>query len=268
MARALRRPSLHGRSLALAAFLGVFAASAAAQDPLARADRAYDAGRLAEAGVAYESALEGGALDPPELVRVHLRLGVLTAMGGQPSQAERHFALALALDPTLDPPPELDEALAERFVALRETRDGHRLSVRLRASDEGVLLEVRDAAPGAVRQVLARGAGGYEQRFAWEGERLPIDPPAAALPLEVVALDAHGNRLARAGARRGGLPTPRAVSPLDRDGESPAHEGTTPSWFETPWLWIVVGLAVLGVGVAVGVSASGERYVLDGPVVR
>jgi hypothetical protein len=52
---------------------------------------------------------------------------------------------------------------------------------------------------------------------------------------------------------------------LEESGE-PAAGG--PSLVENPWLWVVVGVVVLGVGLAVGVSASGERFVLDAPVVR
>lgn len=244
-------------------------APASAQAPLERADRAYDEGRLADAGLAYDEALATGALDPAALVHVHARLGVLTAMGGQETHAERHFALALALDPALDAPTELDPTLRARFEALREERDGRRLAVRLEDDGELRTVTVTDAPPRAVRHVVVRGAQGYEQRFEWTGEPLRIDAPEEVLPLEALALDPHGNRLARAGARLGPVPLPPAVAVTESPTSGPAPgENNGRSWFETPWLWIVVGLAVVGVGVAVGLSASGERYVLQAPVIR
>jgi hypothetical protein len=244
--------------------------SAQQEGPLEHADRAYAEGRLAPAALAYEVALGTGCLDTAALVHAHLRLGVLTAMGGQDALAERHFALALALEPTRAAPRELDGTVRARFEALRAERDGRRLAVRLEDDGEARTVRVTAAPPGAVRHVVVRGSQGYEQRFAWAGEPIRVDAPDEALPLEALALDAPGNRLARAGARLEVVTPPAVAVPDEALRAEPAAsgEGNGHSWFETPWLWIVVGLAGVGVGVAVGVSASGDRYVLRAPVIR
>ena len=71
---------------------------ALAQGGLDAADRAYEEGEVASARDAYETALRSGSLDPAELVRAHLRLGILAALEGDTEGFERRSAFALALD--------------------------------------------------------------------------------------------------------------------------------------------------------------------------
>ncbi len=233
---------------------------AAAQDSLAAADRAYDDGHLQEAAREYGDALATGALDPAALVRAHVRLGVLAALEGDTAAMERHFTVALALDPVRDAPEELSPDLAARFDTLRDAREGRRLALAIDRTDAaGLQLEVRDAPEGLVRTIVVRGGGDWERRFAWEGEPIAIDPPAVALPVEADALDAQGNRLARAGARIAAPVIVRVEEPI----EAPRPGDGARNLIESPWLWVVVGAVILGVAVAVGVSASGDRYLLE-----
>jgi hypothetical protein len=97
------------------------------------------------------------------------------------------------------------------------------------------------------------------------------------LALSVDAVDAHGNRLARALAEV--ARDAAAVEP----GRSPAAAGATSpdpeprpttrrrrwEWYEHPALWVVVGLVVAG-GVTAGivVGTSEDRYIVGAPQVR
>jgi hypothetical protein len=87
-----------------------------------------------------------------------------------------------------------------------------------------------------------------------------MSPPASALPIEVYLLDPHGNRVARAGIAP--IETPEPI----REPAPPQQAGD--DLIESPWLWLGVGLVVGGIAIAIGFSASGDRYLLDSPVIR
>lgn len=241
-----RRSALRRGALPAVAIL-FYVSSAAAQ--LDAADGAYDGGRIAEAGRAYEDALATGELDPRELARAHTRLGVISALGGDFDRMERHFAIALSIDPTLAPPAELDGARRARFEELR----GDRAMVRIERRGSEIAIDVEGAHAELARTIEARGRG-WTRRFPWEGSPLTIAPPSSALPLEVRLLDGYGNVAARVEIA---LPPAEPI---------PRTEGD--DFIESPWLWIAIGLIVLGAGIAIGVSASGDRWVLGAPVIR
>lgn len=244
---ALRRGSLP----AIAVLLCV-ASPARAQSALDAADREYAAGRIAAAGRGYEDALATGDLSPPVLARVHARLGVIAALGDD-ELAARHFALALAIDPALASPSELDDARRARFEAMR----GDGVFVRVERVGPGLVIDVVGAPGELARTIEVRGVE-WRRRFPWgEGELRTIHPPPSAMPIEVWLLDPHGNRVAR--AAYGALPAAAPVVPAPDPGQA---------LIESPWLWVALGVILLGVGVAIGVSASGERFVLGAPVIR
>lgn len=248
-------------AIAGALLAGVLLPSPAlAQAGLHAADRAYEEGRVAPARDAYEAALRSGALDPAELVRAHLRLGILAALEGDTEGFERRSALALALDPVRDAPEELPPELRARFEAIRDARAGRRATVTIDRDRAAIRIDVRDAPEGLAHRIDIRGGDGFGQQLAWEGTPLRITPPLSALPIEALLLDAHGNRLARAGARL------EAVASITT-APAPAETGAR-NLLESPWLWIVVAAIVIGIGVAVGVSASGDRFLLEPPVIR
>lgn len=253
------------------------AASVARAQPAA--DEAFAAGRLDEAAARYGRALESGGLEPDQLAHVHLRLAELAALASLDDEATRHLGAAIAIRPQGALSESAPPALAEEADALR----GERVRVQLIVSgpDDPVEIAVRDAPEALVRTLAIRGSGGYARSLPWEGEARSLEVPASARPLEVRALDRHGNTVALAGALEPEIePEPAEEEPLpipdpeDDDGDAPdrvpagddPEEG--PSLVENPWLWVAVGLVVLGVGVAVGVSASGERFVVGAPEVR
>jgi len=323
-----------GAALLLALVAWACAAAAAAQrSPLEAADVAYARGALGEAGRGYEDALATGSLGPAQLVRAHLRLGVLAALGAEDARAERHFRAALALDPLVEVPDELNLDWRARFEALRRARGGRPLRVVQSVEERRVVLSVRDAPPGLARTLEVR-AGAWGRRFPWEGRPIPVTPPEA--PVQAVVLDAYGNRLAsapaggeaqaasrtvpearpsaaaeggpgtggpearpsaaagggpsRASGARGLEPRPRAVAEPASGEASPSEpvppvigggpaaemgpsqpaprEDDLSTILKSPWLWIAAGALLLGGGLAVGLTASGERAVLGAPVVR
>lgn len=248
------------RVAALAAALLALGQPALAQDALEAAGRAYDEGRLEEATRAYREAVRSGALDSSELVRAHLRLGILAALAGALDETERSFTIALALDPIRETPEELSPELRARFEALCESREGRRVTVAISRVDGAIAFEVRDAPEGLARTIEVRGGEGFVARVPYEGAPVHLEPPPGALPIEATLLDQHGNRIARAGARLDAV----AVTATRPAPEEPP----TRNLLESPWLWIVVGAIVIGIGVTVGVSASGDRYLLQPPVIR
>lgn len=255
------RGALRVAAAALAGAVLAFGGTAFAQeDPLREAAQAYEEGRIAEAARRYHEALGRGGLEPAELVHVHLRLGILAALEGELDESDRRFAMALALDPIREPPEELSPELRERFEALRETQDGRRLTLVIRRTRRGdaLRIEARHAPEGMAAAIRIRGHEGYAVELPYEGEPIVVEPPAGALPIEVTLFDSHGNRLARAGAR---LPVAVAT-------DEPSEQLPTRTLLETPWLWVVVGAIVIGIGVTVGVSASGDRYFFEPPVIR
>lgn len=232
---------------------------ARASSPLDAADRAYDEGRIADARRAYEEALELGTLEPSLLVRAYVRLGILAALAGEDALSQRYFEHALALDPVRDTPEELSPRLRARFEVLRAARGGQRVVLAIDEADDALVLSVRHAPVGLAHGLVVRGAGGFERREAWQGRPVRIEVPDRAGPIEAQLLDVHGNRLARAGARL--APVLAVTLP-----EEPERRGR--NLLESPWLWVAVGAIVIGIGVTIGVGASGDRYRLEAPVVR
>jgi hypothetical protein len=233
-------------------------ASGARAQSLADADRAYRTGRFEQAARGYEQAIAAGSLEPSDLVRAHEQLALVAVLNGDAARAEESFAIVLALDPARPAPAELPPEWRERFEAWRTERGGRRLTLSLERAADAFVLGVHDAPDALARTIEVRGEGHFRQRLAWDGQPLRIEPPPTALPLSAVVLDAHGNRLARAGVR------PIAAASITQ----PATQVAGRSLLESPWLWIAVALVVIGASVAIGVSASGDRYILGPPVIR
>lgn len=263
--RLQQRPALRSGALrvgALAALLlalPLAAAPARAQhDPIGDAEAAFAEGRHEDAEGLYRQALQSGRLAPPGLARVYLRLAELAALGST-GDAARLLGFALALDPALDVPASLGP--------VEPPTRGVRVVLEVSDDDAPIGLRVADAPDTLVRVLEVRGRG-FERTLSWDGEPREVDPPADARPIEVRALDTHGNLVAQAGrlAPEEPAPAPTPDPDLTPEPEEPAEEGTPA--IESPWFWVGVGLVVVGVAVAVAFSASGTRYVLDAPVIR
>lgn len=239
--------------LALCLTAAPAALGAAQADPIGEAEAAFEEGRHEDAERLYRAALESGRLAPPGLARVHLRLAELAALGST-GAADRHARFALALDPSL----ALPETIA---IDARPTRAA-RVVLEISGDDAPIGVRVADAPDGLVRVLEVRGAG-FERTLSWDGEAREVDPPAEARPIEVRALDAHGNLVAQAGRA---APPPEPEPEPGPTPEAAASEDTPA--IESPWFWVGVGLVVVGVAVAIALSATGTRYLLDAPGIR
>ncbi|MGE0788392.1 MAG: hypothetical protein AB7S26_22145 [Sandaracinaceae bacterium] len=240
-----------------------------AQAP-SRADGAYDEGRLDDAAALYGVELESGRLEPAELAHVHLRLAELARLASLDADAEQHLRTALSLTPDAEPP----EGLAELAARIRAEGVGPvRVLIAISDPSTPARIEVTGAPQGLVRTLMVRTGDAEPRAIPWDGT--PREEPSA--PSEVRALDRFGNVVARAGRARASSPPPEEPVPpriLETEPgdeqviEEEQEEDDEPSALENPWLWIAVGLVVVGAGVAIGVSASGERYIVGAPIVR
>lgn len=241
--------------------------AAAQREPFARAERARAEGLLDEAESAFEAALESGRLDPSEVAHAHLRLAELAYLAQASEEGARHLRWALALRPDA---PVQDEALPEAMrveaASVLAARDGAlRAVLEVSGPDASVRLHVRDAPEGMVR-VVEVAAGEWSRTLAWDDGPVDLEPPAAArAQLSVRVLDAHGNELARAGlAPPAPVDEPAEPAPIEL-AEIPASEPEE-NLIESPWLWVVIGAVLIGVGTGIGLSASGRRYIVGAPV--
>ncbi|MBX3270992.1 MAG: hypothetical protein KF729_12075 [Sandaracinaceae bacterium] len=266
-ARALRVAAL-GFALAVGAALALGAARAEAQDPFRDAERARAEARLEEAHAGYRAALESGGLGLGEVAHAHLRLAELAFLGEELDAAARHLRYALALRPdapVADGPPAMQDAAA----AILTERSQRTLRAVIEISDPSgpIVVDVRDAPEGLVRTVEVRGPGGFARTFAWEGSPRSLAPPLEARPIGVRLYDAHGNTIGAAGewpAERAQVPAPE---PDVREVPVAPHaDESGPEFFENPWLWVAIGVVVVLAAVAIGFTASGDRYVVGAPV--
>lgn len=236
-----------------------------AQDALTRADRARGEARHEDAEAAYMEALRSGTLDASEVSHAHLRLAELAYLEEDLPEGERHlrFALSLRADAPFDEGPPV---MRDAGAAILVQRSQRTLRVVIEVGDAAapIRIDVRDAPEGLVRVIEVRGAASFSRTLAWDGGALSLDPPAEARPVALRALDAYGNLLARAGVEPVEVAGPEVETVRSAPIEEP-EQTERESLLESPWLWVVVGLLLAGVGVAVGVSASGERYLVGAP---
>jgi hypothetical protein len=123
---------------------------------LAAAEAAYTRGALREANHLFLASLRQPGHEREALVRIHLHLGILAGATGAERTARSHYAIALALDPTLRAPSEL--AGRDRTNFERERPD-HGLSVAVErddASEATFVVRVWHAPPRLVRRIVVR----------------------------------------------------------------------------------------------------------------
>ena len=169
---------------------------------IASAEAAYTRGALREANRLFLQALRQPGHERAELVRIHLHLGILAGAMGAERTARSHFAIALALDPTLGAPPELAGRDRSRFEQERPAR-ALSLSVEALSEDTGPALLVRaqNAPPRLVARIEARcGEAALPTTPAGRGDpsavRVSVGSAACA-GIELLAFDVHGGVLAR-----------------------------------------------------------------------
>lgn len=211
--------------------------------PIAHADDLADA-RAAEATLDYDKALSlverviasGAATYPAKLVELELMGGRLAAGLDRRTQAEAHFARALAIDPAATLPAGTSPKLVDPLDAARAHSTPLRLSVI--AVDGAVSFLVDADALGLVRGIALTitEANGTRRTLVERGAtRLAV--PNGATAIEVAAIDAHGNVVWK------GVPPESRVMP------PPSVTRTDGPGLATRWsTWAVVTGVVLGGG--------------------
>jgi hypothetical protein len=190
--------------LALACFL---ATPARADAPsLAAAEATYARGALREAQRAFQSLLREPSLDRATLARVHLHLGILAGASGAERTASGHFAIALALEPALETPPELAGRDRARF---ERARQADALAIVAATADAGAVeARVTGAPPGLVESLtLTCGDEVVATSAPPRPETLRATvPPEHCAVVHVTARDVHGHVLAHREVPRGRAP--------------------------------------------------------------
>ena len=250
--------------------LGV-AASAGAQDRFEAAERARAEARLEEAEQGYRSALESGELTLSEVAHAHLRLAELAFLGEELDAGSRHLRYALSLRADA-PVAEGPQGMQDAAAAILVERSQRTLRAVVEVSDPSAPLriDVRDAPDGLVRTIEVAGPAGFHRTLGWDGEARELDPPVEARPIGVRLLDVHGNRIGSAGVWPSPPaavppPPPNTPIPVVETGEPEGEEGGDDA-LENPWLWVAIGVVLVVAGIAVGFSASGDRFTLGAPV--
>lgn len=274
-----------GAPAALIATLLVAPAAAqggAASDPLAAASAAYEAGELDQAATLFRAAIETGGLEPAQLARAHARSGVLAAAGGDLDALAAAYRRALALEPALPTPEELGPDAAALIDELRRERDGRPLSLRLRPGRvpargtslpvELVLLDTPAEWAARVRFEGETWARGFAVASATTAVLVREEAwQDAELALTVTLMDAHGNVLAREPLELTRAPAlPAVTAPLAaQEPTTRVAPPTGPEWYESPLLWVLVGVVVVGaaVGIGLGVALSPHEIVVGTPSV-
>lgn len=229
----------------------VIVVSLLAIGPIARADGlAGDVdgllaeARAAEAALDYDKALglverllaTGAAGYPAAFVELELTAGRLSAGLDRAKQAEDHYARALAIDPAATLPAGTSPKLTAPLDAARARTTPLELSVI--AVDGAVSVLVDADALGLVRGIAltiteANGSG----RTLVERGATRVAVPEGATPIEVAAIDAHGNVV-----WKGVPPEPRIMPPptVTRDD----RPGVATRWST----WAIATGVVLGAG--------------------
>jgi len=267
----------------------VWSGTAMAQSPLEDALADYEQAHFDSAFESFERALDSGGLGPQQLAQVYLHLGALHAIRGQLALARDAFVVALAIDPSLEPPRDLGPRHRGSFYEAQRIRSGRSFALSLRAPESvrrdqhlqlGVSLS--DAPESVVTSIEVRatdaaGGAAWSRRVEPDATMFAIDPSdwtTDALLVTVNALDTRGNVLALASltltARAPDSSTETSelsVTPVLLASELRPAGHDDASFFAEPWFWIVVGALLVGAAVTLGVvlAAADDRYSIGAP---
>lgn len=205
--------------------------------------------RYDEAAVAVDAAIKRGGAAPKELAAMYKLAGILAGGLHQPELAARHFARALAIDPSVTLPLGASPKLTRPFAAAKSRLAGRRLSLTAAVSGRRASLTAADPVSLIARVRIERRAGAVVARLAGP----PFQHTAAGdgpESLIAVAVDASGNRLAEVSFEIAGA----ATGPTDGDSRS-LWRGPL------PWL---AGAAVAGAaGITFGLLARSAQSDVD-----
>jgi hypothetical protein len=245
--------------------------------------------RYAEARAAFESAarLEGNRAD--DLAAIHLHLGMLAGAEDREDEAEEHFRLLLAVDPSAElpagQPPKISRpfASAQAFwgtARLRVEHDpprewvvGRPADLRIETADD--LLHIVSAA----RLHVWRVGEGAERAYRQEGAGPFVFPvpedllqEAGEIAYRVELLGPDSSVIHVLGDEALVVPvTPAPPGPVPEirtivRNVDPAPEPPRPVWRRW-WFWTIIGVAVAGVaaGTAVALVVPGRGIDFGAP---
>lgn len=184
------------RPLALAVIVvGAAGDLAHADSDLVRAHDLEAGGDLAGALAVVDQSLAKGDKDPDRLVELHLFAGTLAAKLDKPDVAEAHFARVLALRPGRRLAGNVDD---KTLLAFEAASAKNVPQLKLTASHVGDAVDIKlDADPlhlvAAIRVRTVDAIGQPSEATSYDLHRVVL--PAGTRPVEVDALDDHGNRL-------------------------------------------------------------------------
>ncbi|MEM9188958.1 MAG: tetratricopeptide repeat protein [Myxococcota bacterium] len=263
----------------------VWAQPAWAQPSLDAAEEAYRAGRFSEAQEMYSAVLAEGIDDPRQLQEVYLQLGVLAALFNERADAQKQFALALAIGQDVDTPTELAAEWRRLFERLRD--DAEPFVVQANVGEVSTTGPTRVAlsvsSPDTIRlggvRVRAGGNGSEPWRTTVHGP-FPTDLflPASVwgdqqeIGLTIEVLDEHGGTLVRVvrdvDAQESHSSEEEELFVPTSTPSSPGEADEGSSVFASPWFWIITGVIVAaGATTAVLFATRSETFELV-PVVQ
>jgi hypothetical protein len=182
--------------------------------------------------VIIDSAIQAGQSDRARLVELHLIAGRLSAGLDRAKDAENHFAIVLALDPTRTLPEDTSPKISVPFTVARTRTQP--LDVKLDATKTSVRVQ---AAP------LVAGIAVRYKDGRTEANRAGTSLPVSGEVTEVQALDTYGNVVWTGAPPAAAIAIERPVSHVTRD---------EPGFFGRWTTWAAITGVALGAG---GVAA-------------
>ena len=235
------------------------------------ANAAWERGAQADAGVAYEKAIEAGGLGPVETVIAYTRVGLTRAAVGKRDLALSAFRTASTIDPAFELPPDASPRARPLYEQARKeasarTRLGAKVSAPDKVAQGKVFLvktEVGDEAAAYIDKVevdvtdtLAKKSCQTSSQPVSESLTFEIAAKCATAGTTLVAqvrlLDAKGNRWVTQDVRIG---VAAAEAEKKTALGAPADEDAPPkkeskSFFATPWPYLIGGAVLVAGGVS------------------
>jgi hypothetical protein len=234
-----------------------------ASGALGRAEQAFlDVDFEGTLSAAQEALREGGHT-PAQLVRIYHLLGVSSAAVGETERARDFFVRMLAIDATADlddtVPPRLRAPFLEARGIVTARPERLRADVALARSQSAVHVALTDPFQlGRTIRVHARLEGTLEFSVREEPAQpvvlARLEGAASADRVEywVELVDPFGNQILVLGSEFEPRVVGRAV-PAQGGGGSSGGGGGGGDVLSEPWLWVVLGVVVVGAGVTVGI---------------
>jgi hypothetical protein len=242
-----------------------------ASGALARAEEAYLEVDFDGTLAAAQEALREGRHTPAQLVRLYELLGVSSAAVGEAERARDFFVRMLAIDPGADLDDTVPPRLRAPFLEARGivTSRPERLGAEVGLARVQSALHVALTDPfqlGRTLRVHARLEGTLEFSMREEAAQTVmfarLEGAASADRVEywVELVDPFGNQILVLGSEFEPRVVGRAVAGAGGGGGGGGGGGDVLS---EPWLWIVVGVVVVGGGVTAGIILGDQASRLE-----